>query len=98
MSSEAIIDIASKTECYVINRDSLLHCWPWKLGDSYGTKVQSYLDFTLWLYGLATAVFDGSDRALSIKDSTHKNMDTISIQLSILLTTEFSGKNDYYFV
>ena len=36
VSSEAIIDIAPKTECYVLDGGSLLHRLPWKLGDSYG--------------------------------------------------------------
>ncbi len=50
VSSEAIIDIASRTECYVLDGGSLLHRLSWNLGEMYGTIALSYVNFTLRHY------------------------------------------------
>ena len=93
VSSEAIIDIAPKTECYVLDGGSLLHCLPWKLGDSYGAIAQSYVDFTNRHYGLATVVFDGYGGGPSIKDNTHQRRGhNIHPVVKFTEETEFSGK------
>ena len=93
MSSEAIIDIAPKTECYVLDGGSLLHRLPWKLGDSYGAIAQSYVDFTNRHYGLAIVVFDGYGGGPSIKDNTHqRHGHNILPVVKFTEETEFSGK------
>ena len=62
---------APKTDHYVLDGGSLLHRVPWKAGDSYGSIAQSYADFTIRHYGLATVVFDRYG-GQSIKDNTHQ--------------------------
>ena len=47
------------TDCYVLDGGSLLHRLPWNKGDSYGSIAESYAEFTVRNYGLATVVFDG---------------------------------------
>jgi len=60
LSSEAVMNSIPKTDCYVLDGDSLLHHLPWKKGDSYNAIAESYADFTVRHYGQATVVFDGN--------------------------------------
>ena len=68
---EVVKESISKTKYYVLDGESLLYRVPWKAGDSYGFIAQSYADFTIRHYGLATVVFDGYGGP-SIKDNTHQ--------------------------
>ena len=72
LSSEAVMNSIPKTDCYVLDGGSLLHRLPWKKGDSYNAIAESYADFTVRHYGLATVVFDGYGEGPSIKDNTHQ--------------------------
>ena len=65
--SEAVVNSIPKTDCYVLDGDSLLHRLPWKKGDSYNAIAESYADFTVRHYGQATVVFDGYGEGPSIK-------------------------------
>lgn len=60
-----------RTKHYVLDGGSLLHRVPWKKGDSYCATADSYADFTIRRYGMATLVFDGYTGGPSIKDNTH---------------------------
>ena len=41
-SKEAVVDSTPLTEQYVLDGGSLIHCLPWKKGDSYGVIAQNY--------------------------------------------------------
>ena len=95
LSSEALMNYIPKTDCYVLDGGSLLHCLPWKKGNSYNAIAESYADFTVRHYGQATVVFHGYGEGPSMKDNTHqrrrKNLHPI---VSFTAETEFSGKQD----
>ena len=93
VSDEAIKATVPKTDHYVLDGGSLLHRLQWKTRDSYGTIAQSYADFTVRHYGLATVVFDGYGGGPSIKDNTHKRrgQNTHPI-VHFTEETEFSGR------
>ncbi|XP_064094950.1 uncharacterized protein LOC135207244 [Macrobrachium nipponense] len=63
-----------QTEHYVLDGGSLLHQVPWKKGDSYSAMAESYADFTIRKYGVATVVFDGYNGGLSIKATLTKGV------------------------
>ena len=86
----------SKTDHYVLDRGSLLHRGlPWKRGVSYGAIAQSYADFTIRHYGLATVVFDGYSGGPSIKDNTRQRRgQNIHPVVRFTADTEFAGKKD----
>ena len=73
------------TDCYVLDGGSLLHRLPWNKGDSYGTITESYAEFTVRNYGLATVVFDGYGAGASIKDNTHERRGKTCIQSLVSL-------------
>ena len=97
VSSEAVMNTVPATDCYVLDGGSLLHRLPWNKGDSYGTIAESYAEFTVRNYGLATVVFDGYGAGASIKDNTHqrrgKNLHPV---ISFTEETEFSGKKEAF--
>jgi hypothetical protein len=66
-SSEAVMDTVPATDCYVLDGGSLLHRLPWDKGDSYGTIAESYAEFTVRNYGLATVVFDDKVQGLPLR-------------------------------
>ena len=68
---EVVKESAPKAYHYVLDEGYLLHRVSWKAGDSYGSIAESYADFTIRHYGLATIVFDGYSGP-SIKDNTHQ--------------------------
>ncbi len=97
VSKEAVTDSVPNTDHYVLDGGSLLHRLLWKTGDSYGAIAQSYADFTIRHYGLATVVFDGYDGGPSIKDNTHlRRGQNIHPVVSFTAETEFSGKKDAF--
>ena len=89
------MNTAPATDCYVLDRGSLLQRLPWNKGDLYGAIAESYAEFTVRNYGLATVVFDGYGAGASIKDNTHqrrgKNLHPV---ISFTEETEFSGKKE----
>jgi len=97
LSSEAVMDTAPVTDCYVLDRGSLLHRSPCNKGDSYGTIAESYAEFTVRNYGLATVVFDGYGAGASIKDNTHQKMGkNLHPVISFTEETKFSGKKEAF--
>jgi len=93
LSSEAVMDTAPVTDCYVLDGGSLLHRLPWNKRDSYGTIAESYAEFTVRNYGLATVVFDRYGAGASIKDNTHqKRGKTCNQSLVLLKKLNFPGK------
>ena len=60
LSDEAVTNEVPQTESYVLDGGSLMHRVPWTKGSTYGAIADSYVDFTLRNYGMATVVFDGS--------------------------------------
>ncbi len=70
LSSMAVINNISKTDCYMLDGGSLIHRLPWKKGDSYHAIAGSYADFTVIHYG--QVVFDGYAEGPSIKDKVKK--------------------------
>ena len=93
VSSEAIIDIAPKTECYVLDGGSLLHRLPWKLGDSYGAIAQSYIDFPIDTMDWQLWFLMGYGGGPSIKDNTHQRRGhNIHPVVKFTEETVFSGK------
>ncbi|CAL4059724.1 unnamed protein product [Meganyctiphanes norvegica] len=96
-STEAINDTNPDVEHYILDGESLLHRLPWKRGDSYGAIAQSYADFTIAHYGLATVVFDGYVGDPSIKDNTHQRRGQyIHPVVKFTAETEFFGKRDEF--
>ena len=69
--NKVVKESAPETDHYVFDGGSLLHRVPWKARDSYGCIAQSYADFTICHYGLATVVFDGYGGP-SNKDNNHQ--------------------------
>jgi hypothetical protein len=56
-------------DCYVLDGPRALYF----KGDSYGAIAESYAEFTVRNYGLATVVFDDENGAgASIKDNIHQ--------------------------
>ena len=93
---EVVKESAPKTDHYVLDGGSLLHRVPWKAGDSYGSIAQSYADFTIRHYGLATVVFDGYG-GLSIKDNTHQRRGmNVHPVVHFTADTEFIGKKEKF--
>ena len=93
--NEAIIDTKPETEHYILDGGSLLHRLPWKKGATYGMIAQTYADFTIHNYGLATVVFDGYEGGPSIKDNTHQRRgQNIHPVVNFTAETEFSGKKE----
>ena len=70
----------------------MLHRVPWKAGDSYRSIAQSYADFTIRHYGLATVAFDGYGDP-SIKDNTHQRR---GMNVHFSADVEFIGKNEQF--
>ena len=85
MISEAQTECNHRNEHYVVDGGSLLHRIPRTKGDSYGEIAESYADFTIQHYGLATVVFDGYTRGPSIKDNTHERRTNIKFVLLLAL-------------
>ena len=87
---------APKTDHYVLDLGSLLHRVPWKAGDSYGSIAQSYADFTIRHYGLATMVF-GKYGGQSIKDNIHQRRGmNVHPVVHFIADTEFIGKKEQF--
>ena len=64
--------------------------------DSYGSIAQSYADFTIRHYGLATVVFDGYGGP-SIKDNTHQRRGmNVHRVVHFSADTEFIGKKEQF--
>ena len=93
---EVVKESAPKTDHYVLDGGSLLHLVPWKGGDSYRSIAQSFADFTIRRYGLATVVFDGYGGP-SIKDNTHQRRG-MNVHPVVHFTgdTEFIGKKEQF--
>jgi len=97
ISNEAVTDSIPKTDHYVLDGGSLLHRVQWKAGDTYGAIAQSYADFTVRHYSLATVVFDGYGEGPSIKDNTHQRRgQNIHPVVHFTAETEFTGKKDAF--
>ena len=96
MISEAQTECNHRNEHYVLDGGSLLHRIPWTKGDSYGEIAESYADFTIRHYGLATVVFDGYTRGPSIKDNTHERRTRHKVCPIVNFTaeTKFVGKKE----
>ena len=96
MISEAQTECNHRNEHYVLDGGSLLHRIPWTKGDSYGEIAESYADFTIRHYGLATVVFDGYTRGPSIKDNTHERRTRHKVCPVVIFTaeTKFVGKKE----
>ena len=93
---EVVKESAPKTDHYVLDGGSLLHRVPWKAGDSYRSIAQSYADFTIRQYGLATMVFDGYG-CPSIKDNTHQRRGmNVHRVVHFTADTEFIGKKEQF--
>ena len=88
----------SKTDHYVLDGGSSLQFGvPWKRVVSYGAIAQSYADFTIRHYGLATVVFDGYSGGPYVKDNTHqRRWQNIHPVVRLTADTEFAGKNDEF--
>ena len=87
-----------RTEYYVLDGGSLLHRVPWNKGDSYGAIAESYADFAIRRYGVATVVFDGYTGGPSIKDNTHQRRlgQKVHPVVSFTAETEFAGKKEEF--
>ena len=71
LSDQAVLDKTPKTEHYVLDGGSLLHCVKWTKGKTYGSIADDYVTFTIRNYGQATVVCDGYLDEPSIKDNIH---------------------------
>ena len=93
---EVVKESAPKTDHYVLDAESLLHRVPWKAGDSYGSISQSYADYTIRHYGLATVIYDGYG-GMSIKDNTHQRRGmNVHPVVHFTADTEFIGKKEQF--
>ena len=73
-----------------------MHRVPWKDGDSYGSIAQSYVDFTICHYGLATVVFDGYGGP-SNKDNNHQRRGmNVHPVVHFTADTEFIRKKEQF--
>lgn len=71
----------------------MLHRLPRKRGNNYGVIVQSYADFAIHNYVLATVVFDGYGGGPSIKDNTHpRSGQNIHPIVRFTAETDYSGR------
>ena len=96
-SSQTVLESIPPTEHYVLDGGSLVHCLPWKKGDSYGDIAQSYADFTIRHYGKATVVFDGYSEGPSIKDNTHQRRgENTHPIINFNAETVFMGRKDEF--
>ena len=66
--NEVCAESVRRTEHYILDVGSLLHRVLWKKGETYGATADSYADFTITHYGMATVVFDVYDGGPSIKE------------------------------
>ena len=97
LSDEAVTDKVPETNAYVLDGGSLMHRVQWVKGSTYGAIVESYVDFTLRNYGMATVVFDGYLGRPSVKDSTHRRrQQKHHPKVSFTSATEFSGKKEEF--
>ena len=92
-SDDAVLQLNPKTDHYVLDGGSLLHRLKWMEGSTYSSIADSYVSFTLNLYGKATVVFDGYDGGPSTKDNTHQRRTTkVTNKVNISEATKFVGK------
>jgi hypothetical protein len=97
LSDEAVTNEVPQTESYVLDGGSLMHRIPWTKGSTYGAIADSYVDFTLRNYGMATIVFDGYHDQPSVKDSTHQRRQQKNHpKVSVTPTTVFTGKKEEF--
>jgi len=90
---EAINDGPPKTQHYVLDRGSLLQRLPWRKGETYGSIAQSYADFTIRRFQIATVVFVGYIGGPTIKDNAHQRRGkNVHAVISFTEETVFAGK------
>ena len=69
----------------------------WNAGDSYKIIAESYANFVLRNYGLATEVFDGYNSGPSIKENTHNRRGSHNVSVRhISEDMTFTGKRDEF--